>query len=192
MSRKVACIRRDNLKDIYLKNKLILKTSFDTVIENFSNIEFIEKECVETNSNFKQIIPYTILLNQNKQIALYMRKGNEKRLHGLWSAGFGGHIEAFEIENITNIEELFLKSALRELNEEYSDKIDYDLNFKGIINEEETGVGKTHIGLVFVVTVDQTLFSSSDEIKKLKWVDLEAISDYKKELWSEMAIELLF
>lgn len=192
MNRKVACINRNNLKDIYQQNKLILKTSFDAIIDDFSKIEFLEKTKVETNDNFKQIIPYTIILNQNNQIALYRRKGNEKRLHGLWSAGFGGHIEDFEFENKTNIKELFLKSARRELNEEYSNKIEYNLDFRGIINEEKTEVGKTHIGLVFTAKVDKALFSSSEEIEKLKWIDLEAVSDYKKELWSEMAIELLF
>lgn len=192
MNRKVACINRNNLKDIYQQNKLILKTSFDAIIDDFSKIEFLEKTKVETNDNFKQIIPYTIILNQNNQIALYKRKGNEKRLHGLWSAGFGGHIEDFEFENKTNIKELFLKSARRELNEEYSNKIEYNLDFRGIINEEKTEVGKTHIGHVFTAKVDKELFSSSEEIEKLKWIDLEAVSDYKKELWSEMAIELLF
>lgn len=192
MNMKVACINRNNLKDIYQQNKLIFKTSFDAIIDDFSKIEFLEKTKIETNDNFKQIIPYTIILNQNNQIALYRRKGNEKRLHGLWSAGFGGHIEDFEFENKTNIKELFLKSATRELNEEYSNKIEYNLDFRGIINEEKTEVGKTHIGLVFTAKVDKALFSSSEEIEKLKWIDLEAVSDYKKELWSEMAIELLF
>lgn len=192
MNMKVACINRNNLKDIYQQNKLIFKTSFDAIIDDFSKIEFLEKTKVETNDNFKQIIPYTIILNQNNQIAFYRRKGNEKRLHGLWSAGFGGHIEDFEFENKTNIKELFLKSATRELNEEYSNKIEYNLDFRGIINEEKTEVGKTHIGLVFTAKVDKALFSSSEEIEKLKWIDLEAVSDYKKELWSEMAIELLF
>jgi predicted NUDIX family phosphoesterase len=73
---KVACINRNNLKDIYQQNKLIFKTSFDAIIDDFSKIEFLEKTKIETNDNFKQIIPYTIILNQNNQIAFYRRKGN--------------------------------------------------------------------------------------------------------------------
>ena len=115
-----------------------------------------------------------------------------KKITRIMVCRIGGHIEDFEFENKTNIKELFLKSATRELNEEYSNKIEYNLDFRGIINEEKTEVGKTHIGLVFTAKVDKALFSSSEEIEKLKWIDLEAVSDYKKELWSEMAIELLF
>ena len=74
MNMKVACINRNNLKDIYQQNKLIFKTSFDAIIDDFSKIEFLEKTKIETNDNFKQIIPYTIILNQNNQIAFTTKR----------------------------------------------------------------------------------------------------------------------
>lgn len=192
MTRRVACISRNNLNIKYRQQRLVLKTSFETVINNFNQIEFIEKTLAETDEGYKQIIPYTIIRNREGEIALYQRKGNEQRLHGLWSAGFGGHIEDFEYKENENIGSLFLKSAYRELSEEFSDKIAYYLQFEGIINEEETKVGRTHIGLVFSVNVDKNLFTPSSEIERLEWVDVNKVAGYRKELWSEMAIELIF
>ena len=191
MIRKVACISRRNLKEIYQQHKLVLRTNFETAVNDFDKIEFIDKTLVETDETYKQIIPYTIVRNQTNQIALYRRKGNEKRLHGLWSAGFGGHIEDFEYDESEPVDGLFFKSAIRELNEEFSDKTGYNLQFEGIINEEETKVGRTHIGLVFSVSVDKNLFTTSHEIENLAWININKVADYRKELWSEMAIELI-
>ncbi len=191
MIRKVACINRKNLDKIYQEKRLIMKTSLTFVIEHFDKIEFIEKQKVETNENYKQIIPYTIIQNTEMQFALYKRKGNEQRLHGLWSAGFGGHIEDFEKDMSENFEQLLLNSAIRELKEEFSADAEYALHFEGVINEELTKVGRTHIGLVFSICVDKHLFKTSDEIEKIEWVDKDNLNLYKKELWSEMAFELL-
>lgn len=49
----------------------------------------------ETNPTYLQIIPYVILLSEDNEIFIYKRgqKGNEERLHQLFSMGLGGHIE---------------------------------------------------------------------------------------------------
>ncbi len=191
MIRKVACINRNNLDKIYQQKRLIIKTSLASVIQHFDKIEFIEKQMVEINENYKQVIPYTIIQSLEGQFALYKRKGNEQRLHGLWSAGFGGHIEDFENDIFGNFEQTLLNSATRELKEEFSADAEYALHFKGIINEELTKVGRTHIGLVFIVNVDKHLFKPSDEIVKIEWVDKGDLMLYNKELWSDMAFELI-
>jgi predicted NUDIX family phosphoesterase len=191
MTRKVACINRKNLDKTFQQRRLILKTSLASVIQHFDKIEFIEKQKLETNEKYKQIIPYTIIQNTEGQFALYKRKGNEQRLHGLWSAGFGGHIEDFENDISGNVEQLILNSAIRELKEEFSADAEYALHFEGVINEELTKVGRTHIGLVFMVTVDKHLFKPSNEIEKIEWKVKDDLILYNKELWSDMALELL-
>jgi predicted NUDIX family phosphoesterase len=191
MTRKVACINRKNLDKTFQQRRLILKTSLASVIQHFDKIEFIEKQKLETNEKYKQIIPYTIIQNTEGQFALYKRKGNEQRLHGLWSAGFGGHIEDFENDISGNVEQLILNSAIRELKEEFSADAEYALHFEGVINEELTKVGRTHIGFVFMVTVDKHLFKPSNEIEKIEWKVKDDLILYNKELWSDMALELL-
>jgi predicted NUDIX family phosphoesterase len=191
MTRKVACIDRINLDKIYQQNRLKFRTNFDKIVSDLNTIQFLEKTLVETNENYKQIIPYILIRNRANQIALYQRKGSEKRLHGLWSAGFGGHIEAFDYQHKENIGELILKSAIRELREEFADNADYNLQFEGVINEEETKVGRTHIGIVFSVIIDSEQFIPSAEIEAIEWVDIHKFPNYKKELWSKLATELL-
>ena len=191
MIRKVACMERKNLKNEYLKDNLILKTDYDTIINDFEKIIFIEKKLAERDEDYKQIIPYIVILNKENRIALYKRKGNEERLHGLWSAGFGGHIEDFEYGNGMSVVELIKKSALRELQEEFSPQVNFDLKFQGIINEEVTKVGRTHIAWVFSVEVDRKMFTPSDEIEKIYWIKSDELHQYNIELWSEMAIKLI-
>ncbi len=191
MIRKVACIDRKDLKPEYLVNNYIREFT-DTVIESdFSKLVFRAKDEVEQNENFKQIIPYVVLINEKNQLALYQRRGNEERLHGLWSAGFGGHIEDFEYVEGINVKTLIQDSALRELQEEYSTQEDYEINFEGIINEEDTKVGRTHIALVYSTHVRSVNFQSSDEIETIKWVDFDDANNFSKELWSDMAIKLI-
>lgn len=49
----------------------------------------------ETNPTYLQIIPYIILMSEDNEVFIYERgqKGNEERLHHLFSMGLGGHIE---------------------------------------------------------------------------------------------------
>lgn len=191
MKRKVASINREHLKEKYQKEYLIKKITTKEIIDDFAKIEFIDKKEAEENENFKQIIPYVILENEQGEIALYKRKGTEKRIHGLWSVGFGGHIEEFEYTYGQSIEILIKKSAQRELSEEFSNKEKYHLDFKGIINEEKTKVGRTHIAWVYSTNVQKNKFESSNEISEIKWVSKSEVSKYKTELWSEMAIKLI-
>lgn len=191
MIRRVACINRRDLKTEYQKEKLILVSNLNDLEDDFKDMQFGEKNELEQNENFKQIIPYVILKNQFNQIAIYQRQGTEKRLHGLWSAGFGGHIEDYEYKESQKITTLLKESAVRELREEFSNNEWYKLNFEGVINEEFTKVGRTHIALVFSTKVNEILFESSEEISQIKWIDIEDLSLYQMELWSEMAIELI-
>ncbi len=191
MVRKVACIDRSNLNQKYQAERLILKIAFEDILSDFKNIIFREKVELEKNENFKQIIPYVVLQNNQNDIAIYQRRGNEQRLHGLWSAGFGGHIEDFEFKNNQDVQKLFIKSAIRELQEEFSDKEWFDLKFEGVINEELTKVGRTHIALVFSAMVNNDLFEPSREIEQIKWITIDESKNYQKELWSDMAIELI-
>ncbi len=191
MKRKIACIARTDLNESFQLDNLMLITEWKLLEKEFSNIQFIEKSIAETDENYKQIIPYAILRNTDAKIAMYRRAGSEGRLHGLWSAGFGGHIETYDYNANDNLRHLVEKSLQRELREEYADGIDYNLKLIGLINEEQTKVGRTHIALVFSVLVDDNMFATSAEISAIEWVNVSKVDEYNIELWSEMAIKLI-
>lgn len=111
-------------------------------------------------------------------------------MHHLWSIGFGGHIEYTDVEN-NFCTETIKKAAIRELNEEFSNKVNYELIFKGIINEEITDVGKNHLGFVFKTRVKKNEYIPSKEIGNIDWINLHNINLAEFELWSQMAIKLI-
>lgn len=190
MNSLIAVIHRDYLPLNILKEKSIVTCDEINVQKILGKAKFLRRDKAENDYEHKQIIPYVIIENENMQVASYQRKGKELRLHGLRSIGFGGHVEFSDVENILDLETL-KKAAIRELNEEFSDNVEYELIFKGIINEEITKVGKTHLGMVFKTGVNRCHYIKSNEIGEIEWVTLETARSLEFELWSQMAAELI-
>lgn len=115
---------------------------------------FAERDAMEQNSHFKQLIPY-IALQLDDQILAYQRqsKHSEQRLGGLWTIGFGGHVEPMDRDDERTQELGLLRSAaLRELEEETGLQLPADaLKARGFINSEATDVSSVHFGLFFTV-----------------------------------------
>lgn len=84
---------------------------------------FSERGPLEFDVDRKQIIPYVVIgSRKNGTFLSYVRpnKGNEDRLHGKISIGFGGHIEVIDAEGSINIFDAVLNCARREIKEELS------------------------------------------------------------------------
>lgn len=144
------------------------------------SFSFIDRTLAEQDSSKKQIIPYIIIQDKNGRFFTYKRKGNEKRLHGFFSIGAGGHIDLEDIKikkdieflkfknmNISNLDEKRFKlsindfyeiikiTLIREIYEETGIIIDKNgfeerCEFLGIINEDISDVGKVHLGFVYL------------------------------------------
>jgi len=184
-----------NRKDIcnqYLKEKIVLNISESDLTNDFksTSMKFIEREKCETNSEYKQIIPY-IIVNFFEKIACYQRKGSENRLHGKYSIGIGGHVEKKDYV-YQNLISTIKNTIYRELSEEFLDFNIYEteISFLGLINEEVTNVGLTHIGFVYLLHT-QKQFSPGKELKKLEWLDLSDVCKKDLELWSKLALGLI-
>ncbi|HEX9641422.1 MAG TPA: NUDIX domain-containing protein [Candidatus Krumholzibacteria bacterium] len=113
---------------------------------------FAEREFMEQCSHFKQLIPY-ITLTLGDEILCYQRqsKHSEQRLGGLWTVGFGGHVEPLD-RNTPQARELGLleAAALRELHEETGLDVQFEmLHHAGLINSEQTDVSTVHLGLYY-------------------------------------------
>lgn len=112
---------------------------------------------MEQDPNFKQLIPYVIFrhLTPGGQTLLFQYtrgKGQgEARLHAKRSIGIGGHISADDANEPSAYEE----GMRRELAEEVIIETDFESRLVGLINDDESEVGRVHLGVVHVLDVAQ-------------------------------------
>jgi predicted NUDIX family phosphoesterase len=126
-----------------------------------SHLFFAERDYMETNSHYKQVIPYLILQRgqaDERRVLAYQRRvqHSEARLGGLWSVGFGGHIEPMD-RSEASVATLGLVQAAanRELVEETGLEIKNDMMQRvGFINSDHEDVSSVHFGVVFLVDLE--------------------------------------
>ncbi len=121
------------------------KMDFQPIIQK--NFLFKNRQEMEANPSFKQIIPY-IIFKHGGRLFTYRRlnKGNEKRLHGNHSIGIGGHINPLDTKG-----NMILDAMRREFEEEMDYNGVYDVKILGYINDDSNDVGTVHFGIVFLV-----------------------------------------
>jgi len=108
---------------------------------------------VETDPGFKQLIPYMFFSHTDDSgemsIFQYVRgRGmGENRLHSKRSIGVGGHISSEDFHGEQALD-LYRTGMLRELSEEVALDSPYSEHCVGLINDDETEVGKVHLGIV--------------------------------------------
>jgi len=156
------------------------------------DIRWVERSEAETDSAYKQIIPYIVVLRNNGHILCYPRHGAESRLHGFYSCGLGGHIDIDDARD--TFKETVATGMMRELKEELAgfreDRV--ELVYRGIINETESPVGQVHLGLVYTaLCLGDYAPQSSEETTGMEWKTPEELKLVKKELWSDLALELI-
>jgi predicted NUDIX family phosphoesterase len=115
---------------------------------------------VEKDASFKQLIPYVIFRHIDaagtQTVFQYTRgKGmGEGRLHSKRSVGIGGHISA--IDAATNGSgNPYEEGMRRELEEEVAIDTPYTAQCVGMINDDETDVGRVHLGVVHLFDVER-------------------------------------
>ena len=179
---------------------------------------FAERDYMEMNSHYKQIIPYLILQRgqgDNTRVLCYQRrtKHTEARLGGLWSVGFGGHIEPLD-RDAEQVEAngMIMATAIREMEEETGLNPGPEaLTLAGHINSDSEDVSSVHFGVVFNVSLDampgsdeeiMDLVSSQAEPHQARWIPVsqlkgmtgqgKAPDEGSFEDWSRIAIEGIF
>ena len=160
------------------------------IIDTFESYEVKRRGDMEEDPSFKQLIGYVLLKDINtNEVLVYKRLvgGGEARLHGKASVGIGGHMN--EIEEKTIFEMLKINAA-RELNEEVGvseEEALENLQFIGLINDDETEVGQVHIGVVYECKVDKNNVEvKEDDTLVIKWMSgVEAKKEENYETWSE-------
>lgn len=191
---KIICIERKLIPENWLLREVSSKidiNDFKKFIQN-TKVHLIDRNIVEDNEHYKQIIPY-VLISKNDELLVYQRQGTEKRLHNLRSAGIGGHINEADYIEGANLVTIY-RNLARELKEEIN--LEFDSNcckFLGIINEENSKIGRVHLGVVFLYKLlDDVTYSTSEEIEEFAWIKIDSIKNACDfECWTRLAVDLL-
>ncbi len=156
-------------------------------------ISFRPRDTMENDPSFKQLIPYC-LFRFGDQLFHYKRGKlqGEGRLHSKRSIGVGGHISA---EDQNRAGAVYLEAMHREIGEEVYLETSYRDTCVGLLNDDETEVGKVHLGIVHIFDLDapkvrpreksmlESGFTSSDELVR----DIDQF-----ETWSQLCLTHLF
>lgn len=182
------------------------------------HVFFAERAAMERNSHFKQIIPYMVLTRTRdgaRRVLAYQRRAahTERRLGGLWSIGFGGHVEPLDRDDArVAAHGLVTAAALRELAEETGIEAQPTrLTPAGFINSEREDVSSVHFGVVFAVDLDAapgddaaiaTTVAAQAEPEQVRWIEASRLpgllgprggpDEGTFEDWSRIAIEGMF
>jgi predicted NUDIX family phosphoesterase len=115
--------------------------------------QFRPRSEVETDPNFKQLIPYVVLRCGN-DLFHYRRgaAGTEARLRALRSVGIGGHISEDDARGGIDPYQTGMR---REVLEEVTIGCLRTEHFLGFINDDRTPVGSVHLGVVHVFDLNE-------------------------------------
>jgi predicted NUDIX family phosphoesterase len=155
---------------------------------------------VETDPSYKQLIPYVLFCHDAgdgcKTLFQYTRgmKQDESRLCGRRSVGIGGHI-ATRDTIVSGLANAYSEGMRRELAEEVSIETPYRQRCVGLINDDETSVGRVHLGIVYLFDVDRPAVSAREsEIVDGSFRPVQEIlrhfDDF--EMWSQICLRALF
>ena len=193
---QVLCVPRVALSRAWLGLEVSHELGWEDCLQTLESAgySFLPRSQVERDPLFKQVIPYVVVVDaSSRRIGCYQRVGSEKRLHGLHSLGIGGHVAFQDAAQGQSLGEIVAQGMARELAEEFvALPAAYDLYFRGIINEETSGVGQVHLGLVFRMDVlePQDLCPGA-ELQNFRWVSLSQAAELPLELWSLLALRIL-
>ncbi len=155
---------------------------------------------METDPTFKQLIPYVIFRHTDAagltHVFHYTRgKGQgEGRLHSKRSVGIGGHISSIDAETDGAFDP-YAEGMRRELEEEVAIDTPYREQCVGLINDDETEVGRVHLGVVHVFDVEQPNVQPREEdIADAGFAPIqELLADLSRfETWSQICLRALF
>ena len=150
---RVLCFKRKLLEELGVFQGISLDIEkYLPVVTAPANILYLNRSEAELDKSHKQLIPYVLVICGDKILRYQRGKGGgEKRLHGLFSVGVGGHISE-EDNGLFSSGAGYQEGMRRELIEE----VDIDEVKEvavALINDDSTEVGYVHFGVVHVLHV---------------------------------------
>lgn len=157
---------------------------------------FIPRSQAEKDPSYKQIIPYVIMTHGGKYLS-YVRgkRAGETRLVGLRSIGIGGHINpADDMPLFGSFYETYLAAVEREIAEEVSVETKYSERIIAMLNDENNEVGKVHLGIVHLWTLDEPKVDRREQmITQMSFMTTAELLEVKDtmETWSGLCLNYL-
>jgi len=191
---RVLCFKRKLLEDLGVFQGISLEIErYLPVVTASANILYLNRSEAELDKHHKQLIPYVLVICRDKILRYRRGKGGgEKRLHGLYSVGVGGHISEEDNGLFTNAVG-YHESMRRELMEEVAIEGAQEAAV-AVINDDSTDVGYVHFGVVHVLKVNnENVAGSRSGIVAPEFVPIaDAIKDAAEyESWSRFCLEHL-
>ncbi len=154
---------------------------------------FVERERAEYDETIRQLIPYVVMRNKDGRYLLVKRlkTQTEKRLHGFYSIGIGGHVN--DQDDGKTPWKKFFSGMEREISEEVVvNEFLERPRYVGAIRENTTPVNRVHMGLIFEVKAD---IEQMREVEKFSWefTDMAGLMERygDMETWSCIAVDAI-
>lgn len=191
---RVLCFERKLLEELGVFQGLSLKVEkYLPVVTSSSRILYLNRNEAEQDKRYKQLIPY-VLIFCGDRILRYQRgkRGQENRLHGLFSVGVGGHISE-EDHGLFSTQLGYREGMQRELMEEVDIQSGKEAAV-AVLNDDSTEVGYVHFGVVHVMQVaSEQIVGRRSGIVAPEFIPMaeamEGLSGY--ESWSRLCLENL-
>ncbi len=190
---KVLCFQTRLLDEVPFQG---ISTDVQTIwpkILSSPDLKYLDRATAETDPMHKQLIPYVLVVSGDKILRYERNKsGGEKRLHGLYSLGIGGHLCDEDVGPVHG----YTAGLRRELEEELGIPADAEVNLSivGMVNDDSNDVGRVHLGVVHVLNVDDTNLTYCEDLREPKFIPIEeacATSLDEYEGWSQHCIRNL-
>lgn len=158
-------------------------------------------EALEHDPSWKQVVAYAVVRRGNRFVA-YVRRptGSERRLHGLWSVGVGGHVNPGDLIRpavvalpARTLMDAVRVAAAREVSEELGVAAAVLDGPVGVLYDPDdpSGVGSVHVGVVYLFGVALGVaFSPSDDLDVVD-VDPSRVDSARFEGWSRLLLPFL-
>jgi predicted NUDIX family phosphoesterase len=191
---RVLCFQRTLLEELGLFQGLSLQVEkYLPIVTSPAHTIYKNRSEAEHDRRYKQLIPYVLILCQNRILRYRRGKGGqESRLHGLFSVGIGGHISE-EDHGLFSQQLGYREGMHRELMEEVEIKAANDAAV-AVLNDDSTEVGFVHFGVVHVMHVaTEELVGRRSGIVAPEFVPVtEATSEPSLyETWSQLCLQNL-
>ncbi|MGO8745127.1 MAG: phosphoesterase [Thermoguttaceae bacterium] len=171
-----------------------------SVLLDPANTSYRPRHEVENDPSYKQLIPYVLFCHDDgagrETIFQYTRgmRQDESRLRGKRSIGIGGHISMRDSAP-HGAGNAYAEGMARELAEEVAIETPYREQCVGLINDDETNVGRVHLGIVHRFDVERPAVTAREsEIVDGRFRPVQEIlpqlDDF--EMWSQICVRALF
>jgi predicted NUDIX family phosphoesterase len=155
-------------------------------------MEYRPRSQVEDDPSFKQIIPYVVFRCVDDVFCYTRGKSQgESRLHRLRSLGVGGHVSEEDALGGKTLD-AYEAAMRREIEEEVEIRSPGQIRRVGLINDDETPVGRVHLGVVHLYELDRPDVGPREEgLADARFLSLSSIQELETEFesWSRICID---